>query len=291
MVRRISRVVRRAGHGVVGGVRRDHRHFLACMRHRLDLGARDFVGAEQAMTRHAVEHAVARAHRRSVEAVRPAKLRRLRQRHEKRRLAERQPLRLLAEIRERGCPDAFEISAIRRERQIEAKDLVLAQLALELNGAHRLPELDVERALGARLEQARDLHGDGRAARHDLPIRDELQRGAAEGERIDARMLEEALVLIGKQHVEITRIDLIARGGEPPAALARHIGAEQFAVAVDHGLGDFQIAAERSRTEQVDQSPRCANRHAGECDECTLLRRWHIVSAHSGLPLPPCGGG
>ena len=216
------------------------------------------------MTRHAVEHAVACAHGRGMEAVRPAELGRLRQRHEECGLAERQPLRLLAEIRERGCPDAFEISAVRRERQIEAEDLVLAQLALELDGAHRLPELDIERALCPRLEQARDLHGDGRAARHDLPMCDELQRGAAEGERIDARMLEEALVLIGEQHVEITRIDLIAGGGEPPAALARHIGAEQFAVAVDHGLGEFQIAAERGRSERVDQAPRCADGHASD---------------------------
>ena len=133
MVRRISRAFGVPAMRVVGGVRRDHRHFLARVRHRLELGARDLVGAEQAMTRHAVEHAVACAHRRGMEAVRPAKLRRLRQRHEQRRLAERQPLRFLAEIGERGCADAFEISAIRRERQIEAEDLVLAQLALELN--------------------------------------------------------------------------------------------------------------------------------------------------------------
>ena len=185
MVRRISARVRRAGHGVVGGVRRDHRHFLARMRHRLELGARDLVGAEQAVTRHAVEHAVAGAHGRGMEAVRPAKLRRLRQRHEKRGLAERQPLRLLAEIRERGCPDAFEISAIRRERQIEAKDLVLAELALELDGAHRLPELDVERALRPRLEQARDLHGDGRAAGDDLSMCDRVaaRRGRRRADR------------------------------------------------------------------------------------------------------------
>ena len=221
MVRRISRAFGVPRHGVVGGVRRDHRHFLARMRHRLELGARDLVCAEQAVTRHAVEHAVAGAHGRGMEAVRPAKLRRLRQRHEEGGLAERQPLRLLAEIRERGRPDAFEISAIRRERQIEAEDFVLGEASLDLDGAHRLPELDVERARSPRLEQAGDLHGDGRAAGDDLPMRHELQRSAAEGERIDARMLEEALVLIGEEHVEITRVDLIALSRKPPAALAR----------------------------------------------------------------------
>ena len=118
---------------------------------------------------------------------------------------------------------------------------------------------------------------------------DELQRGAAEGERIDARMLEEALVLIGEQHVEITRIDLLARGGEPPAALARHIGPEQLAVAVEHGLGDFEIAAERRRTERVDQAPRCADGHASDCRE---RRRLHRGASHGATsPSPQWGEG
>ena len=124
-----------------------------------------------------------------VEAIRPAQLRRLRQGHEQGCFAEREPARLLAEIRERGGPDPFQIAAIRGEREVEVEDLVLAQDALELNGADRLPELDVKRAFASRLEQACDLHGDGRAAGDDVPVGDELQRGAAEGERIDAVML------------------------------------------------------------------------------------------------------
>ena len=137
--------------------------------------------------------------------------------------------RFLAEIRERGGPDPFQIAAIRGEREVEPEDLVLAQNALELNGADRLSELDVKRALAPRLEQAGDLHGDGRAAGDDVPMGDELQRGAAEGERIDAVMLEEALVLIGKEHVEKARIDLLSRCRQAPAALARDVGPKQLA--------------------------------------------------------------
>ena len=86
----------------------------------------------------------------------------------------------------------------------------------------------------ARLEQAGDLHGERRAARDDAPMRGELIRGAQEGERIDAVMGKVALVLIGEQRFEENRVDLLARGGKPPAALAGQIGPEQLAVAIEH---------------------------------------------------------
>ena len=67
-------------------------------------------------------------------------------------------------------------------------------------------------------------------------------------ERIDAVMREEASILIGEQRLEVTRIDIIAGGGKPPAAFAREIGPEQRAVAVEHDSGDFEIATERRRS-------------------------------------------
>ena len=88
-----------------------------------------------------------------VEAIGPAQLRRLRQGDEQSCFAEREPARLLAEIGERGGPDPFEIAAVRGEREVEVEDLVLAQNALELNGADCLPELDVKRALAPRLSR------------------------------------------------------------------------------------------------------------------------------------------
>ena len=63
----------------------------------------------------------------------------------------------------------------------------------------------------ARLEQARDLHGDGRAAGDDVAGGHELPRGARERHRIDAVMLVEALVLIGEQQFEEARIDVLRR--------------------------------------------------------------------------------
>ena len=157
-------------HRRVGGMRREHRHRRPSVGHRLGLGLRDLGVGEQAARRDAVEHAVARAPRRLGGAVGPARFRRLRQRDEQRRLAQREPPRLLAEIGERGGADAFEIAAIGREAEVEREHLVLGERALELDGAHDLPQLGGERALAARLEQTRDLHGQRRAARHDVAV-------------------------------------------------------------------------------------------------------------------------
>ena len=155
--------------------------------------------------------------------------------------------------------------------------------ALELNGAHRLPELDVKRALASRLEQACDLHGDGRAAGDDVPMGDELQRGAAEGERIDAVMLPRSACPHRPKATSKKRGSTCSvRRRQPPAALARDVGPKQLPVAVENGLRHFEVAPERRRTERVDQSPQRADRHAdhdhqaGECID--------------RIPLPPALG-
>ena len=185
-------------------------------------------------------------------AIGPAHFRRLRDRDQHRGLAERKAPRLLAEIGERCGARAFEIAAVGREAEIEREDLVLGQRALELHRAHRLAQLGEEGAVGARLEQPRDLHGDGRAARHDAAVRDELHGSARDRERIDADVLAEALVLVGDQQVEIARIDVGHGRGQPPAAVRRRVGPQQAAVAVDHDGGELERFAERHRAEGMD---------------------------------------
>ena len=87
-------------------------------------------------------------------AVGPARFRRLRQRDQHRGLRQRQPARLLAEIRERCGARAFEIAAIGREAEIEREDFVFAQRAFELDRARHLPQFRTEAALAARLHAA-----------------------------------------------------------------------------------------------------------------------------------------
>ncbi len=106
-------------------------------------------------------------------------LRRLRQRHQQRRFGERQPARLLAEIGERGGADAFEIAAIGREAEIEREDLVLAELRARSRSRARSGAAWPRTCARARLEQARDLHGERRGARDDAAVEHELRRPRA----------------------------------------------------------------------------------------------------------------
>jgi len=240
------------GNGLIGGVRRERRHRPSRGWRRFRLGVCHFIEGKLAGRRDTIKHAVARAMGGLRRAVGPAHFRRLRDRDQHRGLAEREAPRLLAEIGERGGACAFEIAAVRRKPEIEREDLVLGERALELHRAHRLAQLGKERAIGARFEQPRDLHGDGRAARHDAAVRHELHGSARNRERIDADVLAEALVLVGDQQVEITRIDVGDGRGQPPASVRGRIGPQQAAVAVHHDGGEFKRFAERHGPKGMD---------------------------------------
>ena len=130
---------------LIGRVRRQHRQLHPRGRHRLVFGARDFVVRHGAGGIGAIEHAVARGARGFRVAIRPPPFRRLRQRDQERGFAERQTLGLLAEIRQRGGADAFQVAAVRRQRQIERQDIVFAQQTFQLDRARRLPQLGQRR--------------------------------------------------------------------------------------------------------------------------------------------------
>jgi hypothetical protein len=213
---------------------------------------RDLVQGHRAGSGDAVEHPVAGVARGLDRAIGPALLGRLRQSHQQRRLAQGQAARLLAEIGERGRAHAFEIAAVGREAEIEGKDLVLAQAALDRDRAHHLAQLGRERALSARLEQARHLHGERGRAGDDAAIADELREGAAERERIDAMVRIEPLVLVGEQQCQETRIDMLARRRQPPAPLQRGVGPQQLAVAIDHQRREGEPLPQRRRAEGGD---------------------------------------
>ena len=137
------------GDRFLGGMSGERRKREARFWDRLALGRRGVVRADEAARGDAVEHAVARGARGLRRAIRPPRFGRLRQRDEQRRLGDREPQRLLAEIRERRRPHAFEIAAERGDRQIAVEHARLADLALDLKRARDLPELGGERPLAA----------------------------------------------------------------------------------------------------------------------------------------------
>ncbi len=225
--------------GLVGGMRRENWHRLAQARHRRGLGLNRIFLGRLALFDHAIEHAIARRARGIGITIEPSGFRRLRQRHQQRRFRQRQSLRLLAEIGDRRGANALEIAAIRRQRQIQIENLIFCQLPLDFERANHLAQLGVNRPLPPRLQQPGQLHGDGGAAGDDVATADQLKRGAAQGERIDAGMDAEAPVFIGQQQLEIAGID--AGPGvdrQPPAAVGHGVSAQQLAVAVDDRGGD-----------------------------------------------------
>ena len=174
-------------------------------------------GADHAARSDTIEHAVTRRARRGGRTIRPPRLGRLRQRDQQRRLGKGKPQRLLAEVGERGRAHALEIAAERSERDISIERSRLADVALDLERPRNLPELGRDCALGPRLDQPRDLHGQCRAARHHMAAHKPLRAGANESAKVDAIVLIKPPVLIGDEHRDVARIDVMRGRRQPPA--------------------------------------------------------------------------
>ena len=154
----------------VGEVRGQHGEVAPRYRHALRHGPRRVLARDHAGGQHAGEHVVARAPRGVRKAIRAAGLGRLRNGNQQCGLANRQPPRLLAEIGHRGSAHAFQVAAEGCQPQVDAQDLVLRQLPLEGEGEQRLADLARGRAVVLAEQQARDLHGDGGAARDEAAV-------------------------------------------------------------------------------------------------------------------------
>ncbi len=196
----------------------------------------------------AAQNAVAGCQRGFGIAIEAAHFRRLRERDEQRRFAEREPPRLLAEVGKGRGPDAFEIAAERRQAKVEFQDLGFRERAFEFDGARHLAELAARRAFMLAVEQARDLHRQRRAAGDEAPVPQHLQDSADDGFRVDAVVAVEALVLEGEEHLEVVRVDVLRIERQSPFAFGRREGAKQAIVAIDDGDGRCLGFFERQRS-------------------------------------------
>ncbi len=214
-------------------MRRGERHLLPRERHAFAhrharVGERD-----DALLDHARQDLVAALQRGDGVTVGPLSHRRLRQRHEQCCLRQVDARRLLAEIGQRRGAHALEVAAERRERQIEREDLILRIPLLELHRPHHLEQLGDD-AARARLQQARHLHGQRRAARDDAPVARKLHARARHRQRIDAEMIVETLVLIRFEQREIARRHVAHVRLDAPVPVLGEIGAQQMAAAIRH---------------------------------------------------------
>ncbi len=209
-----------------------------------------------------VDHPVPRGPGPFGEAVGPAGLGGLRQRHEKGGLPRRQPRRLAAEIREARRPDAFEGAAEGSQGEVELEDLSLAEPAFEFDSPHGLPELGLHRAFGPGLHEAGDLHRQGGAAGHDTAPSEPLGGRPQDGEGVDADMVREPAVLEGAEHGEVAWVHRIRRHRQAPAAIRGGEGAQQRPRPVEddrrarprrrqvEGRQGLRVGPERQETDQ-----------------------------------------
>src|SRR5262249_9096982 len=160
--------------------------------------------------------------------------------------------RLLAEIGQRGRANALEIPAIGGKSQVETEYLVFAESVLKFERTHHLPQLGAQAATLARLKKARHLHGDRRSTGHDMASGSELDHRTSQCERVDARMLAEALVFVRKEQLQETRIDVLLGNRQPPAAVIGRIGAQKPSLSIEDNVRIFEILALRHRPERID---------------------------------------
>ncbi len=234
--------------GRVGG---DRREGPPPRREGLGLGGYRLRGREKTLGRSDIEHAIAGPACRLGIAVRPARLGRLRQRDEERGFGEGEPLRLAPEICEARGAGAFEIAAVRREREVEPQDLGLRQPPLQFDGPRDLAQFRAHAPFVPRLEEARHLHGQRRTARDDAALPQELCAGPGERPQVDAAMLLEAVILVGFQHAQEMRVDISRLDRQSPSPVRRGEGPEETAVAVEH---DGRMVRSRGEIERFEAS-------------------------------------
>ena len=250
-------------HFRIGEVWGEHGELAAHGRHALGHGTRGLLARDDALRGGMGQHTVARAPRGLGEAIWPAQLGRLRQRHEEGRFRQRQAPRLLAEVGERGRAHAFEIAAEGGEAEIESQDSVLGQLVLQRQRAQGLAQLAGARALVLAGQQAGHLHSQRRAAGNDARMPHEQPGGAADRIGVHAVVGPEALVLESQQHGKIARVDVLHLDGQAPASVGRGVGAQQAVVAVEHGDGEGLGAGKRQRLHPLPDD----GERDGACDD------------------------
>ena len=257
-----DRAVGRAGTQAIGEMGCQEGGPAARAAHRLATGQGDLrLGVARPLS-HPCQHQVPNRSRRRRRAVGAEPAGRPRQGHQQGRLAGRQRLRLAPEVGARGRAHAFQIAAEGGERQIHVEDLVLGVPPLELEGAEHLDQLGSQ-AARTRSQQARRLHGKGGGAGDDPARHHGLSRRPRQSQRIDARVIPEALVLEGDQHPDVARIDLAGPGRQASHPVRAQIGPQQPALPVDDLGREAFEAGEVGRINRIEQ-PKATERQEAD---------------------------
>jgi hypothetical protein len=245
--------------------RRVHRRAQAARDHRFDPRIVHLRARPRAAAGHARQQLVARRLRGLRCAVRAQAAGRLRQHGQQGGFGMREPRRRLAEVGPAGGLHALDGAAERRAIQVQGQDFALREVRFQLQRAQQLAQLARGRARArsaqAGIDDARDLHGQGRTAGDDAPAAQQLPARAQQGQRIDAGMAPEPAVLVTEQGLQVERRDLFRRGRVAPHAVGIGERAQRAAVAGDHQHAGIAPGRQRQREQQVQQQQRRQQRH------------------------------
>ena len=200
---------------------------------------------------HAPQHFVARHLRPRRVPVRAQPARGLWQHGQQRRFGMREVLRRLAQVGPTGRRNTLQRAAKRRAIEVQVEDLVLGQMPFQLGRAPQLAHLAGQCAL-VRIEQARNLHRQGAAARQHAPAREVLPRRTPQRQRVNAGVTEKPAVLIGQQRVEVIRRHLVRAHRVAPHAVGIGEAPQRCAVFGQHHAGQV-ILGQRQRPHAVGQ--------------------------------------
>ena len=254
--RRDARLLRMRAAQALRKQRSDHRRLQLPRDHRLDACVFYRLARPYAEVGHAIQHLVARSLRGFRMTIRTTTARRLRQHRQQCRLRTRQLRRRLAEIGPARGFHAFDGAAERCALEIEDQDLALVQVRFELQRAQDLHQLAPGRARRTRtlaVENARNLHGQRRAARHRAPAARHLPGRTQQRDGIDAGMPPEPAVLVVQQRLEVERRHRLRRRRVAPHALGIGERAQRRAIARDDQRAGITRLRQLWWKDQVEQ--------------------------------------
>ena len=202
-----------------------------------DLGGLELRGRDVVELAHPAQDVLLAGLRASGIGDRVVARRRLGQPGQHRELGDAEPFERAAEVGLRSGREPVGALTEKDLVDVELKDLVLAQVVLDLECEQGLVELAAEGLLLAEEEVARHLHGDGAGALPRTSVEKVREGGARHADVVDAAVLVEAFILGGKNCLH-HRLRHVLDRDEGAPLLAEF--ADQFAIGAQHLKRDLR---------------------------------------------------
>ncbi|MNS31740.1 hypothetical protein D3C72_637980 [compost metagenome] len=224
---------RLAAGGEAGEERRLHRREVTAGQHRLDAPLQPHLFGPDTLRHQSLHHLVTGGAGPFGMPVRPVAAGGLRQHRQQCRFGIGQLGGALAEIGKTCRLHPLQVAAKGRPVEVDGEQGALVVVPLQLQRARHLTQL-AGHAPVVGLNEARHLHGEGRAPRHGPPVTQPLPDPAHHRHRIDPGMTPKVAILVAEQRLDIAGGDLLQGHGVAPHAAGIGKGAQRPPLHVEH---------------------------------------------------------